>query len=411
MHDRPVRLTSIADTLRTEGIGWVLRRLRYRTPASAPGRAVHAVLRRGLGLALSPLRAAARRAGVVAPSEDVLYAFYDLQVAPITYDASWFAAGADRARRRRGLGKIHFVIVPGGKDGVREERAAYEAAVDTGARLWRVHNLLVPLFGLVPACAGYSVLPSRGAASTFRAVPADCVYPEAYEPALPIALHPTELLAAGRRGEQGIGVLRSPAQALRYVERWAASRLGGRRLVTITLRDYAFMTARNSDVAAWAAFADRLDRERYLPVFVLDTERTVDPLPEALRGREVFREPSWNVPLRMALYESSYVNLGVNNGPLFMALMNARTRLLVFKLITPSVPQTTEAFMRQLGFEIGGQIPFATPLQRLVWEDDSLEAIEREFAAMARRIDAAETAEARPEAGVMCVAGEENGER
>ena len=53
---------------------------------------------------------------------------------------------------------------------------------------------------------------------------------------------------------------------------------------------------------------------------------------------EVFREASWNVGLRMALYESSYLNLGVNNGPLIFAAMNDRVRLLVFKLVTPSVP-------------------------------------------------------------------------
>ena len=91
----------------------------------------------------------------------------------------------------------------------------------------------------------------------------------------------------------------------------------------------------------------------------------------------------------MALYESSYLNLGVNNGPLIFAAMNDRVRLLIFKMITPSVPQTTEEFMRQLGFQIGAQLPFATPFQRFVWEDDRLEVIEREFKAMMARIEGA----------------------
>jgi hypothetical protein len=50
---------------------------------------------------------------------------------------------------------------------------------------------------------------------------------------------------------------------------------------------------------------------------------------------------------------------------------NARTRLLSFKIITPSVPHTHEAFMRQPG--IGGQLPFAPSLPRLVWRADSLD--------------------------------------
>ncbi|TMI82270.1 MAG: hypothetical protein E6H04_05070 [Bacillati bacterium ANGP1] len=166
-----------------------------------------------------------------------------------------------------------------------------------------------------------------------------------------------------------------------------APRVNGRRVISVTLRDYDFMTARNSNLGAWTAFARRLDPEKFVPVFVLDTARTLDPLPANLEGFEVFREPSWNVGLRMALYELSYLNLGVNNGPLFLAAMNERARLLIFKIITSTVPQTTEEFMRQEGFQIGAQLPFATPFQRLVWEDDTLEVIEREFKAMVARIE------------------------
>ncbi len=343
-----------------------------------------------LGGLLAPSRLVRRRhAGTSEESDDILYAFYDVQVAPITYDACWFAAAADLARRRRGLRRIHFVIVPGTKGGVREERAVYEAAVDAAQRIWRVHNVVIPILTLVPSCAGYTLLPDRRAAESLRAEAADRIYPEHYEPALPVSHHPSELLRL-RPGERaGIGVLRGSAQGLRYVERWMAPRLRGRRVISITLRDYAFMTARNSNLDAWAAFARHLDPGTYLPVFVPDTERTLDPLPGELEGFEIFREASWNVGLRMALYQSSYLNLGVSNGPLYFAAMNDQVRVLMFKIITPSVPQTTEEFLRQLGFQIGAQLPFATPFQRLIWEDDALEVIEREFEAMVARIEGA----------------------
>ena len=58
----------------------------------------------------------------------------------------WFVAAADLARRRLGLDRIHFVIVPGLRDGVREERASYEDAVHASSRLWRVHNVVLPVF-------------------------------------------------------------------------------------------------------------------------------------------------------------------------------------------------------------------------------------------------------------------------
>jgi hypothetical protein len=380
------RLTGIVDTVRTEGVGFVLRRLPYRTPATAPGRTVHGWLRRALGAALAPFRRVAP-GGAWAGSR-VLYGFYDLQVSPLTYDAAWFVALADRERRRLGLEAVHFVVVPGNVDGLREERGAYDAAVDLESRRWRLHHVVIPLFGLVPSAAGFTLLPSRRAAGALRAAAGPRVYPRHYEPSLPVGQHPSELLDAGRAGETGLAVLKSPVQARRFVEQWLAPRLQGRRLVTITLRDYRFMTARNSDVGVWGEFAGRL-APRYLPVLVLDTERALDPLPPALLGLEAFREASWSVPLRLALYERAFLNLGVNNGPLLMGALSASVRLLVFKMITPSVPQTTEEFMARLGFEVGGQLPFAGPFQRLVWEDDRLDVIEREFTAMVARIEAA----------------------
>ena len=113
-------------------------------------------------------------------------------------------------------------------------------------------------------------------------------------------------------------------------------------------------------------------------------------MPSILDPDDVFREASWSVQLRLALYERAFLNLGVNNGPFLMAALGSLSRLLVFKMVTPSVPQTTEEFMRRLGFEVGGQLPFAGPFQRLVWEDDRLDVIEREFTAMVARIEAAE---------------------
>jgi hypothetical protein len=285
------------------------------------------------------------------------------------------------------LERLHFVVVPGNRAGIREERRAYEAAVDPESRQWRLHNVVVPLFGLVAASAGYTMLPSRAGAEALRAAAGRRIYPANYEPALPVGHHPSELLDAARAGETGLAVLSSPIQARRFVDRWLGPRLHGRRLVTITVRDYAFMAARNSNLEAWTDFARRLDPETYLPVFVLDTERTLDLRPALLDGLEVFPEASWSVPLRLALYERAVLNLGVNNGPLLMAALAARPRILVFKMLTPTVPQTTAEFMRRLGFEVGGQLPFAGPFQRLVWDDDRPEVIEREFHAMIARLE------------------------
>src|SRR3989442_6884091 len=109
-------------------------------------------------------------------------------------------------------------------------------------QLWRVHNIALPVFGLVPSPIGYTLLASREAAEPLRAAAAARVYPPSYEPALPVGHHPAEILEAARAGETGLAVLRSSTQAQSFVERLAAARLGGPRPVTITVRGFALLT-------------------------------------------------------------------------------------------------------------------------------------------------------------------------
>ena len=92
--------------------------------------------------------------------------------------------------------------------------------------------------------------------------------------------------------------------------------------------------------------------------------------------------------LRMALYERAYLNLGVNNGPMGLCWLNDQTRYITFKMLCPAAPHTTAEYMEFLGFKIGESLPFATPGQQWVWQDDDLEVIESAFAAMLNRLEA-----------------------
>ena len=67
--------------------------------------------------------------------------------------------------------------------------------------------------------------------------------------------------------------------------------------------------------------------------------------------------------------------------------LNARARYITFKILTEGVPQTTVEYMTFLGFEIGRSLPFANSTQKWVWEDDDVDIIAREFAAMSQIID------------------------
>jgi hypothetical protein len=370
-------LPLFAYKLRTGGWAWLSERVRREAalPTTEAGQAFYRAARMlsGRGRVGTP------------PAGDTLFAFYDLAVAPVTFDFLWFLVGAELARRKTGLASVHVVIVPGRDAGLRREDPLYENVVDAGQRRSRVGNILLPACSFLPSLVGVTVAGTRGEAERLIEREAAAVFPERYQPALPSYPNSTGPLRLAREEGMPLGVLCATAPDLRAVDRWLAAHCLGRPAVTITMRHYGYMPARNSNLGAWTQFARQLDR-RLAPVFVPDTEQCLDGLPPDLADFPTFPEAAINLGLRMALYERAHLNLGVNNGPMGLCWLNERTRYITFKMLTDAAPQATPEYMRHLGFEIGASLPGATPAQKWVWEDDDLSVIEREFAAMSARL-------------------------
>jgi hypothetical protein len=372
--------------LRRDGIGWLLQRLcdEWELPRSGPGQVAYRSVRH-IGRRLGFSR------GITADETadpHALYAFYDLAVAPITFDFLWFLVGSELERQRLKLPAIRVIIVPGQHDGLRREDPDYDKEVTPAARRERIDNILIASCSLLPSVASVAVAPCRADAEGVAVAAADRSYPRCYEPALPRYADSSEPLRLARERAATIGVLRAPAAELAAVDHWLRAHGIAVPPVTITLRDYGYMQDRNSNYAAWTEFARKRDPVRHPVVFVPDAERCRTGLPALeLAGLRIYPEAALNICLRMALYERAYLNLGVNNGPMGLCWLNASTRYLTFKILTETAPQATPAYMRQLGFEIGASLPGAAPWQKWVWENDDLSVIEREFAAAVESIE------------------------
>ena len=377
----------LMEKLRTGGLPWLAARLReeWILPRTGPGQALHRSAR-ALRRALAGQRPAS---AAVAGSGGLLYAFYDLAVAPVTFDFLWFLIGADLERRRRGLAAVHVVIVPGALGGLRRENPEYESRVTAAARLARIDSILVPASGLLASVSGVTVASTREQAEQLANAAPSSVFPGRYEPALPIYPGPQEPLRAAREHGDRVALLRASDIDLERVDSWLAAQGCTGRVIAITLRNYGYTPERNSNMAAWAELARRLDRRRYWPVFVPDAEQCLDDTPPELNEFPVFNEAALVLGLRMALYQRAHLNLGVNNGPMGLCWLNERTRYITFKILSNAAPNTSAEYMRLLGFEIGASLPFATPWQAWVWEDDDLAVIERAASAMLDRLDAA----------------------
>jgi hypothetical protein len=373
--------------IRTEGIGWISKRLAHEIlqPSTKPGRAVHALARGGIAaVAAVPRRLRRMSASRSLATDQTLFAFYDLKVAPLTFDFLWFLAAAELRRRELALEHIHVVIMPGPYEGVRRESEDYERVVNVAARKARVKDILVASCPLLPTCLRTTVAASREEGARLRSAVAARVFPLLYEPALPTHVGPQSCLNAARRGDRSVGALRATPDSLCVVDQWIAVHSQGRRLVVITLRNYGYMAQRNSNLEAWTAFARSIDARKYLPVFLPDTADARGQVPAGLGEFVVYSEAASDVALRMAIYERAFLNLGVNTGPMGLCWLNELAHYATLKM---SVQGVSFEYYRFLGFEWGKSLPFATPTQEFVWEDDTPDAIERAFVRLAERID------------------------
>jgi hypothetical protein len=92
---------------------------------------------------------------------------------------------------------------------------------------------------------------------------------------------------------------------------------------------------------------------------------------------------STNAYVRAALYQRAYCNLMVCNGPANWCTYSADAPYLIFKQLIPALPKwgggQPEGWRQQCHLEVGDQLPWASPRQRLTWTDDTFENIRAAF--------------------------------
>ena len=325
-----------------------------------------------------------------AVQRDCLYAIYDLNFFPVSFDFCWFLAAAELERQRRGLRSLCVVFIALARPYKHPMPPDHEDHVDEAAMLWRFSNVVLPLTNLLRSCSGAMVMPAKNEASALLRN-ASHVWPSGWANSPPaVALTDIYRRVVSELTDRSIALpLQATPQGMRYVGDWANSTCPGARIVTITLRQHRGGAAvRNSNLPNWRALASKLTTEGFRPVFVPDTESAFHASNE-LKAFTIFAEGPWNIELRMALYESAYVNLFVNNGPASLCVLNQSCRYLMFKVTSPSLRLTSPEYLAELGFTEGRSPGFAGPFQRWIWEQDSLAVLEREFRDISQAIDSA----------------------
>ncbi len=273
--------------------------------------------------------AIAQHAAAPDQAADRRYSTYDLGVAPITYDVTYFLALA----KNRGV--RHIDIVAGPHQGFRDDAWCQKA--DASEKQFRLWNIVLPACQL----AGMTVAMHRDRARA--------------------AATPYKMRAVIDEGIAG-DIFHASAHARRWVARWLEAR-GLSRPVVINLRESQW-PARNSNMDAWRRFA-------------AETNAVVIP---DIDGEVAFGHvfDGLSMDRRLALYEAASVVMGANNGPLALCWLSRSIPYLTFKMVAEHPACTPEFFARQ-GLPVGAQWPWAGPHQRIIWADDDYATIARAY--------------------------------
>ena len=327
-------------------------------------------------------RDAADRLASVLPEadSDTSFAFYDLQAGPVTYDFIQFLVLAEKFRKASGRKRLRVMIVPGDHRGFRNF-SQRDRAMSDARKEWRLRRLVMQASFLVPDCVGVTRFPSREDARAFRArLAADGVFPPAFDPDAPVCPYLLGHVMHFAASRPDIRALKAPPVASALVRRLYRELAGDQPVVAITLRQSDFQPQRNSRMDQWLALAASCRRRGLFPLFVPDSEAVLAGDATEAGDVPVFTLPALSIGFRAATYQECWLNMLANSGPYTLCLYNAAARFSMFKLLVPGTHTASAEFHAAHGLMPGAQLPFAGTLQRLVWADNSFEALDRELA-------------------------------
>jgi hypothetical protein len=301
--------------------------------------------------------------------------FYDLHICPPGYDFLTTLALAEQARINAQCDALKVVIVPGPYHGFRDDGAA---PLDPEHRKQMLWGVLLGLCRCMPSVKEIVLASSRDEAARHMS---DVIYPEDYRIEYPSARYGITNAIVGMRGND-LARFEAPKWATDQIAKWLppVDVINAhpdtfeikKPVVTITLRESHYSNDRNSDLRMWLDAADELKARGYHVVLLRDTEKAFGAAP---RGHDVFHPASYDMALRLALYEAATVNCFPANGPWTLGLFAKRVNMLAFGLCREGPHNLMPAHWQSRGMPVGSQFPHTHGRVKIVWAPESSELI------------------------------------
>lgn len=314
-------------------------------------------------------------------NKGTLYAFYDLATTTPTFDIGSFMPLAESERQKKGCRDMVLVVVPANDQSlVREIGWEQNRLTAKENDLWRLRHIVEPFCGLYEHCRGPMICGTRREARSIMRRLAKHIYPSNFTLWIPRKVNFWKNVEVAFRGSTKTETICISKRAKQIVEEWRKSNKFDRPIVTVTLREASYNTTRNSNIPNWIRIIEWLDARGYQPVVLRDNEKAFSRSETGLLPWQSFPEAIWNLEIRAALYEEAFINLMVSGGPAILCVTNKNTRYIYFKHVAEGCNLATEEVsLENDGLRKGEQFCTGNEFQKLIWEDDEYDIIEREF--------------------------------
>jgi spore maturation protein CgeB len=299
-------------------------------------------------------------------AREILVANYDCSNYPISYDFAFFVEFALLKFKQGPYKDLKInLILPDFYEninyGIPKE---YEESVDMYSRNFRIFNICVQILNIY-RIKNYGIIQKSRLSKEIRK--GKTILINAPDPH-----HAQFYKDVNEVGK--INGFNASIQAVRYAKKFL-EKFNNDKICSITLRNYKFDIARNSNMEEWQKVIDYLQDNNITSIVIPDTDQFGENIGLKINNKNIFWEGCFDLDLRNGLYESCNLNLFVNNGPATLATLNKKIKLATFKFIVPGIPHCGEEFIKMQGYQIGKDPVYSTKYQNWCWKDDDFKNI------------------------------------
>lgn len=308
---------------------------------------------------------------------NILICFYDLNVAPTTFNFSEFIVLCNNETLKRNLDGYKIVFIKRKNDLINKytQDKKYHEVHNHESNKWKFNNIIIPLISFSRFCVGYDIIDDEKIGKYLNY---QNRFPDKYSKQFRINLDNMDLYNSIENLNL-IG-LELPDQANIYVKNYLQENFKiSKKIITITIRSQKYDTVRNSNLEDWLKFARFLKNNNFEVIIIPDTDDAYT-LNEKFKEFKIYHEGAFNLPLRMGIYCNAFFNYFAGGGPSSLCTLHKSNKYIMFNYgpVEGSIVHTSDAF-KKFKEQPLNKYKFAQSNQILVWESDTYENILKSY--------------------------------